>query len=204
MADDPTKKAAQIMNDPNNNLFAQLSSQNPFGSVVAKDVMKPPPLGVPPPPAKSPVTAKQSLVQNMHPANDPAFAAWFKQHNNGQWDPVDAKGVSGGYNLYRAYQLGLKPDAAGHLPDHGPNGEVLKTDADPNAVTGGIDNRTGYQVAPPNYTGPMTDAVRATAAKYFHAGTAKRPGGPGAWDDVPTGKSAPAKIPPAGYTVPKN
>jgi hypothetical protein len=109
--------------------------------------------------------------------------------------------MSGGYNLYQAYRSGLIPDAAGHLPDHAPGGQVLKSDSDPNAITGGIDNRTGYQVAPPNYTGPMTADIIKNAPKYFRAGTAVRHGGPGNWDDIPTGKTAHAKTVPLGYTL---
>ncbi len=133
--------------------------------------------------------------------SDLGFRSWFQKYG-AKWDPVDAKGESGGYKLYRAYQLGLKPDAAGHLPDFAPNGEHLKGWSDPNYITNGVDNSTGYQVAPPSYTGPMTAAIARNASRYFHAKTAVRHGGPGGWDDIPKGHIAPTRIPPAGYMVP--
>lgn len=129
------------------------------------------------------------------------FQAYFKKYNPGSWDPVDAQGYSGGYNLYGAYLAGLIPDSAGHLPDQTPSGQTLKSDLDTNAITAGIDNRTGYQVAPATYTGPMTASIIQNAPQYFHAGTAYRPGGPGGWDDVPAGKRAPALVPPPGYVL---
>jgi len=165
-----------------------------------------------PAPPTSPVRLKKKLVTNMTtpepkkaaaltPLTDPGFQAYFKKYGKGKWDPVDEHGMSGGYNLYQAYKSGLVPDAAGHLPDHAPGGQVLKSDSDPNAITNGVDNRTGYQVAPPNYTGPMTPEIRANAHKYFSAGTAYREGGPGNWDDIPTGQKRPAKTPPKDYRL---
>ena len=157
-----------------------------------------------------PKAMEQVAVNNPEPAPqttpppwtaDTGFQKYMTQYGKG-WDPLDKSGISGGYRLYRAYKLGIKPDAAGHLPDHGPNNEPLKTYADTNTVTNGIDNLTGYQVAPPNYTGPLTEAIIKNAHKYVNARTATRPGGPGGWDDVPTGKKAPAKKAPAGWTVP--
>lgn len=132
---------------------------------------------------------------------DAGFKAWVAKYGKG-WDPVDAQGLSGGYRLRRAFELGLKPDAAGHLPDTAPNGEPLKTYLDPNKVTNGIDNGTGYQVAPPTYTGPLTPEIIKDAPRYFHAFTATRPGGPGGWDDVKPGQVGRARVPPAGYVIP--
>jgi hypothetical protein len=108
------------------------------------------------------------------PQCDVRFQAWFHRWNNGNWDPVDAHGVSGGYRLYRAYQLGLKPDRNGHLPDVARDGEYLKTDTDPRAVIHGIDSRTGIQVGPPSYTGPMTVTIRRNASRFWYADTARR------------------------------
>lgn len=117
--------------------------------------------------------ALMQLLPSMNtPANDPNFQAWFKQHNNGGWDPVDSNGMSGGYNLYQAYKLGLKPNKDGHLPDTYA-GYRLKGDDDTRAVMRGIDGRTGVQVADPSYTGPMTDAIKKNQSKYWYAKTAK-------------------------------
>jgi hypothetical protein len=120
------------------------------------------------------------------PLSDPRFRTWFQRYDphGSQWDPVNAQGLSGGYRLYRAYQLGLRPDAAGHLPDVY-RGERLKTDSDDRAVIRGIDGRTGIQVAPPSYTGPMTPQIRADAWRYMWSGTAQRRKSDG-WDvDAP-------------------
>lgn len=114
------------------------------------------------------------------PDDDPKFLKWW--HNilslrHGMGMPLDPNPVDPDYDYYKLYKSNWTPppdwgaysrgEGRGHFPDVDPaTGKAIKSDTNPRAVLHGVDTRTGKEVAPENYTGPLTDEIKRNSNKY--------------------------------------
>jgi hypothetical protein len=136
--------------------------------------------------AKAPAPAPQP-----NPDTSASFPSWWKKvlsARQAMGQPLDPNPADPDYNYQALFQYlqqhkqGLggfssqgppqdwnspaRGEGRGHFPDTGEGGATFKADSDPRAILHGVDTRTGKQVAPTSYTGPLTTAVRKDAPKY--------------------------------------
>jgi hypothetical protein len=144
---------------------------NPFGS----------------PPAHHEEEAALKPVPPGSPMAEPGFQQWFGnivKARNAMGMPLDPNPNDPSYNYYGLYKTGWAPPAnwgspamgegRGHFPSSG-----FKQDSDERAILGGLDTRTGMQVAPSTYSGPMTPEIQRDAWMHMLGGA--QPTKAGGW-----------------------